>query len=64
VVYSPPPRPPKINSPPVQSPPPAPVEKKETPPAHAPAPSDDEFIIPPFIGHQYASPPPPMFAGY
>ncbi|KAF3510010.1 hypothetical protein F2Q69_00009624 [Brassica cretica] len=45
------------------TPPPSPVEKKETPSAQAPAPSD-EFIIPPFVGHQYASPPPPMFEGY
>ncbi|EOA33174.1 hypothetical protein CARUB_v100151921mg, partial [Capsella rubella] len=24
----------------------------------------DDFILPPNIGHQYASPPPPMFQGY
>ncbi|KAL4304161.1 hypothetical protein GQ457_10G021170 [Hibiscus cannabinus] len=79
-VHSPPPPPPPVPSPPpVFSPPPPPVHSppppvhsppppvhSPPPPVHSPPPPPPrvDIVLPPNIGFQYSSPPPPIFPGY
>ncbi|CAI0446997.1 unnamed protein product [Linum tenue] len=57
-VHSPPPPPVQSPPPPVHSPPPPVVQK---PP---PKPEQPDVVLPPNLGYQYSSPPPPLFPGY
>ena len=59
--YSPPP-PVFSPPPPVHSPPPP--TQSPPPPVQSPPPEYEEVILPPDFGSSYASPPPPIIAGY